>query len=366
MRRSWATVAVVVALAVVLGASIAASSVAPPIPAAVDPGETTVPMSTPVDGQSCDTALDITREGENQSVPICVDRPLDVEDPTVRELLVVIHGDSRNGSDYFDYAVAAAEAADARDVLIVAPQFLTNGDRRDQDLDRSTMTWSADGWKEGAASTGGSRPWRLSSFEVIDELIHQTIDGGAYPNLREVVVAGHSAGGQFVNRYAAGTSVLDDRPSVALRFVVANPSSYLYLDDRRWSPDESGFTAPSDHDQRRCSGYDRYKYGLEDRNDYMNAKTAGQIISTYGRRQVTYALGELDTDPNGTNMDTSCASQFQGANRLERGLTYHAFLQMFYGPGIAAGHQLLVIPGVGHDGAAMLASPLLRPALFGT
>ena len=53
---------------------------------------------------------------------------------------------------------------------------------------------------------------------------------GIFPNLKTVVVVGHSAGGQFVNRYAAGGAGCPN-PLVEVRYVIMNPSSYLYVDD---------------------------------------------------------------------------------------------------------------------------------------
>ena len=45
----------------------------------------------------------------------------------------------------------------------------------------------------------------ISSFEVIDQIISHIAEPDLFPNLATIVVAGHSAGGQHVNRYAAGT-----------------------------------------------------------------------------------------------------------------------------------------------------------------
>src|SRR5262249_51528255 len=54
----------------------------------------------------------------------------------------------------------------------------------------------------------------------------------AFPNLKLIVVTGHSAGGQFTHRYAAATHV-EKQIRIPMRYVVANPSTYLYLDETR-------------------------------------------------------------------------------------------------------------------------------------
>ena len=50
-----------------------------------------------------------------------------------------------------------------------------------------------------------------------------------------VVIIGNSAGGQYVNRYATvgrGPDALAEH-GIPVRFVIANPSTYLYFDQER-------------------------------------------------------------------------------------------------------------------------------------
>lgn len=81
---------------------------------------------------------------------------------------------------------------------------------------------------------------------MLDRLIEALVVPGRYLSLKEITIAGHSAGGQFVQRYAAGTTI-EQRPSVsarslAFRYVAANPSSYLYLFPRQ--PDRTTQDCP--------------------------------------------------------------------------------------------------------------------------
>ena len=57
-------------------------------------------------------------------------------------------------------------------------------------------------WSESCRKTGDASldTGRLSSFAVVDRLLAGVTTAG-YPSLKRIVVAGHSAGGQFVNRY---------------------------------------------------------------------------------------------------------------------------------------------------------------------
>ena len=46
----------------------------------------------------------------------------------------------------------------------------------------------------------------VSSFAVLDQIIESLVhDTKAYPNLQQVVIAGHSSGGQIVQRHALFT-----------------------------------------------------------------------------------------------------------------------------------------------------------------
>ena len=58
----------------------------------------------------------------------------------------------------------------------------------------------------------------------MDSLISHLLSN--FSNLQDIVLVGNSAGGQFVNRYAAGS---DQEGGGMIRYVVSAPSSYLYL-----------------------------------------------------------------------------------------------------------------------------------------
>jgi pimeloyl-ACP methyl ester carboxylesterase len=261
-----------------------------------------------------------------------VDRP----DPRITTVLVVVHGTGRNACDYAGYGIeSATQAGRASSTLVVAPHFLAQADAPKA----GTMYWSSGGWKEGDASL--SKP-AVSSYAALDTLVAKA--NATFPDA-QVVVAGHSAGGQTVNRYAVGTQAAVDR------FVVANPSSYLYLDSQRPQP-TSG-----------CTGYDTYKYGTSGRNAYMAATDVGTLRSRYGARQVTYLLGDLDTSTTSSSLDRSCEAKAQGAHRLERGRNYVAALPRMLGQP-APGHHQVIVPGVAHDGRSMLISEQGRAAIF--
>jgi hypothetical protein len=178
---------------------------------------------------------------------------------------------------------------------------------------------------------------------------------GVFPGLRAVVVVGHSAGGQYVNRYAAGGAGCPN-PAVEVRYVVMNPSSYVYVDGRRRSSPTGGFAIP----EGGCEDYDEYKYGLRDLNSYMKKVGGARIRAQLFERRTYYLGGEEDTRIGGS-LDKRCEADLQGRNRRARHLNYEAYAKLFVG---WTGAVFSSVPGVGHSGGKMLLSEAARAIIF--
>ncbi len=229
----------------------------------------------------------------------------------VEIVLVMVHGSGRNADDYLCAGMSTAEAISnfgqstngnrtkllsTNDkhgkFLVIAPRFLADIDHEDRKLFPNTLYWWERGkdiplshtWRYGADAantlpkrgdsknqTGG-----ISSYAVMDRLLEHIIgskhskgkttklrrsleqrEDYSFPNLKRIVVAGHSAGGQYVHRWSLLSSSpviwgeggdLGDKDSpvrtnaatvatnhrkVEMRMVVANPRSYCYPDNRR-------------------------------------------------------------------------------------------------------------------------------------
>jgi len=285
------------------------------------------------------------------TVEYCGNRSLTTASTQVQTVVVVVHGTNRNACDYASFVeTSATRAGTVATTLIVAPHFYSSSDPRPSSR---LLFWSSTGWKDGASSLNGGG---ISSYAVVDSILQRVADRTRFPNVTRVVVAGHSAGGWFTNRYAAGS-----RSTVPTRYVVANPSSYLYFTAQRWK--SGALRALTKAEVSACPGYNDYRYGLRELNPYMTA--AGDVIQRHGSRMAVYLLGDRDTDSADPNLDRSCAANWQGAHRFERGQQYHAYLGTVFGTGVYARHTKSVVPGVAHDGNAMFTSPNGQRALFG-
>lgn len=271
--------------------------------------------------------------------------------PQVTRALIIVHGRLRNAQTYLQSGMDAAEhAGQAANTLVIAPQFLNESDVKRNHLGNQVLRWNGNDWMAGEPSTG---PRPISAYGALDQLIKHLGNRTLFPALKEIVVAGHSGGGQVVQRFALTGH---DHPllrteGISLRYVVANPSSYAYFTPQR----------PVTFDTARCPGFNDWKYGLQNLPDYAKGQSAQQLEQAYVSRNITYLLGQQDTDPNHPALDKSCAAEAQGAYRLIRGHNYFDELKQRH-PQLA--HQLVEVPGVGHNGDEMFTSPQGQKVLF--
>ncbi|MBI6632251.1 alpha/beta hydrolase [Pseudomonas paralactis] len=271
--------------------------------------------------------------------------------PKVTRALIIVHGRLRNAQTYLRSGEHAAEHAGvAVSTLVIAPQFLDESDMNHDLLDKQLLRWKVDDWMAGAPSTG---PGKISSYGALDQIIKHLGNRKLFPVLNEIVIAGHSGGGQVVQRFALAGH---DHPllkteGISLRYVVANPSSYAYFSPQR----------PVPFDTTRCPSFNDWKYGMQKLPDYVGERGAQQLEQAYVSRDITYLLGQQDTDPNHPALDKNCEAETQGAYRLIRGHNYFDYLKLRH-PQLA--HRLVEVPGVGHDGDKMFTSPEGEKVLF--
>ena len=302
---------------------------------------------------TCTTSVWMT---DTHAVWVHRTHPLSLHNTALTRAVIVLHGTNSNSGDYFSRMIRAADDEGVtEESLIIAPTFLESAE-----LARSGELYWLDGsgssWERGdESSTPGTSP--VSSFDVLDRLVSIVADRETFPNLNVIAVVGHSAGAQFAQRYAAGgqaPALHDDHGFV---FVVANPSSFLYLDRRRpVAGTTTSFAIPT----TTCR-FNDYRYGMDSLNPYMEQTPAATIIAQYLQRFVVYLAGELDDDPADPTLDTSCRAMAQGPHRLARGTAYANYVEL-YDPVNA--HRLLLVPDVGHSSSNMFRSPEGRSVIF--
>jgi len=307
--------------------------------------------------------MTVTTQAGSGLLPLYATGAWDAPQSNVTRAVVLLHGRLRNADAYFNLGHRArAEAGrDALDTVLIVPQFLASADVEAHRLPPSTLHWDWVGWMGGDNAVG---PAAISSFDALDAILQALASRERFPALSSVVIAGHSGGAQVAQRYAVvtrGEAPLVER-GIAVRYVVANPSSYVYFDEQR--PCISGDFAALD--EASCPQFNRWKYGLDDLPAYVRAgngeHSAATLESAYTRREVVMLLGAEDCDPLHPALDTSCAARAQGEHRLGRGRAYMRYMRSRH-PDVQ--HRAFEIAGVGHDGAGMFASAPGVAALFG-
>jgi hypothetical protein len=227
----------------------------------------------------------------------------------------------------------------------------------------------------------------------------------------------------MVQRYAVMSvlaSLYGIGTDVNVEFIIANPSSYTYLDSRRYKyscghcectsldcvcnetctqPPYNELATPthnsSDWPCYRWD-YDRWPYGI---GSFSNKKGQSipyslrdgflgvdRALRIYRELHVIYMVGQNDTCNDmlptcdascwkrenylpgewpcfRNEMDTRCQAMLQGPCRRTRGWQYLKYLRSLYGEPI---HALIEVPGVGHNASAMFGSRVGMRELFGS
>jgi hypothetical protein len=298
--------------------------------------------------RSCPDIFKMHKEGKTFDLRYASNFSLNKKDTSVRTLLIFIHGLHRNAMGYFDDAVEGVRSAgQKKTTLVIAPQYATAEDMNEFRLGGDFLYWNKAQWKDGYASvitSSRNQQVSMSSYEVMDSLIASVLGSGNFPNIRRVVIAGHSAGGQFVDRYSVTTPMPEVWTSVSFRFIIMNPSSYLYPDAKRPTNDGS-FVVP---DSAVCPEYNHYPKGLTGLNAYAEAAGTDRILANMLHRDIFILLGGDDTDIDDPDLDTSCSGNMQGPFRLARGISFMGYISTF--PGYGGKKNLAIVRGVGHSG----------------
>lgn len=291
--------------------------------------------------------------------------PLTKANAKITRALIVIHGAGRNADGYFASAAAGGLIAGAlQDTIIISPRLAANSGSGCKDtLEKSEISWTCgtvQDWRRGG--TGQGVP--VTPFDLVDEIIRKLAKKTLFPNLKTIVVTGHSAGGQFTNRYAAANKV-DGKVGIPIRYVVSNPSSYLYLDDSRLGSGTCSSKGECTGEFEpfagvdRCPAFNDWHYGLRERAGYAASMPDEQLKKNLIERDIVYLLGELDTLPIG-GFDSSCSAMAQGPSRFARGLSYWNYMKSKY----SANHKLVTVPFCGHNGRCMYTADQAMPVIF--
>ncbi len=247
-------------------------------------------------------------------IRVFVTRPVGIAPD--RPVVFVMHGVNRNADDYRDQW---HDLAVEYDFYLVVPEFSQRKFPGPGGYNLGNV-FDADGKAVYEAN------WSFSAIEPIFDDIRRrfSIETERYS------LYGHSAGSQFVHRFAF--HVPQARVS---RIVSANAGWYMMSD---YEID--------------------YPYGL--RGSAVTREKLREGLQS----PVTILLGDLDTDPEHPNLRRTPEAMRQGQHRYERGHQFYRIAQAFAAQlDVPFNWQLVTVPGADHDNRLM--APAAIPYLLG-
>ncbi len=274
---------------------------------------------------------------------------LEVINSNLNSVIFVIHGlsapDAQVRSEYDGLVSGVNSSSSSTSTMVIAPHFFHEGTGLEIDWDNAV-------WRAGGKATSPDGT-ALSSSQIVDYfLTDYLLDNPNFPDLTNVIIAGHSAGGQFVQRYAAINETEQQFPNYTFTYLAANASHYVYPNALRWNGTDT--FVPAD-----CGTYNNYPYGL----DALAEDSRYAFISLIGlenirlqllSRKLYYVLGELDV----ANATSGCEPESQqggsGDSRYQRGQFMLEFMNDQYPTNQ---HEILSVPGVGHNATGIYTSP---------
>jgi pimeloyl-ACP methyl ester carboxylesterase len=302
--------------------------------------------------------------------------PLDTRNAGITRALIMVHGAGRNADHYFATSTAAAFLAGAlENTIVIAPHFIAGNDKAQP----NEIVWPERGenWRSGGMSPTNPT---VSSFDFLDEIVRKLADKKTFPNLRRIVVAGHSAGGQVATRYAM-TSKVHGTAGVSISYVVANPSSYAWPAAVRPLPTGDADPAATDgakealgpdgekvhtsftfgpFDSTKAPNFNRWPSGLENRTTgYAAGMSNEQLIKQLVERPTTYLLGQVDVLPLG-GFDSSPNAMAQGPTRRARGEAFFKYVTETLG----AKHEAIIVSECGHNDRCVFTTDRVLPVIF--
>ncbi|KAF8917278.1 hypothetical protein CPB85DRAFT_1431546 [Mucidula mucida] len=274
----------------------------------------------------------------------------------VKRAIIILPGNPRDCWYYWNVVNNALYVANEQDpsgvkleeVSIMAPCFFNEADRAAGALQSDQLSWGNLNWVTGEYNVGPESISKYSSFSVVDSLVDYYMDQATFPSLNVVVIGGHSAGAQMVQRYIGlRSSILHDE---RLHFWVANPASFMWLTESHPIATSEG-----------CENVDEYKYGLS--GGFPGYSGWYRFEISCASNSLCLGFGQYFMIMDDLPGDTSCEAQTQGSNHLDRGRNFVAMLEGMDG-GVPTNTTVDYIDGVAHDNVLMMQSAMGIDKLF--
>ncbi len=298
-------------------------------------------------------------DGVKTFLPYESSHSLSSRNDSITRVIYSIHSASYSAKSYFGRASALVDKVpdQKNNTLIIAPHILDKS-CLDNPEDRNILYWEIPAFRGTSRGFFKDRRVTVSAFEVTDMILEDVAAGGSFPNLKTIIILGHSAGGQMTNRYAA-TGIFESKIAspmgIEVRYIVMAPSSYVYFNNERAIGGTiDRFAIP----KKPPLNYNHWGYGLERMYAYHKKYnvTPDSVVGRYPSKRILYLVGSKDRDENDPSMGRGEAAMLQGRHRLERGMIYYNYLKHFYGGKIKGNQYFSVVRNAGHSGSQLMLS----------
>lgn len=265
----------------------------------------------------------------------------------IESVIILIHGNLRNGNDYFCAGIHSLPSLDPSKYMIVTPQFLILGDNCFENGFVKTITmndschvpfYHSEGWKDGFLNVNNFNEDNLHihSYDILNLIVDRVGDANYFPNAISITIFGFSAGAQMLQRYAMMPKFYISNTYAHLKFIISDPSTFLYFDNKRpyssnsfdtpnasWLKQEWNIDAQTNLPwittwDENCNKYNDWRYGLNDLNGYaklyFEKNSIDDAIIAYAHRDIKYVIGTRDScncnlqanDPNCDDITGRC------------------------------------------------------------
>lgn len=312
-----------------------------------------------------------------QSLNTTKGRPVNEE---VKRAIVVLHGAVNDPWNYHAGMLQALEAVDGTNgitpdsVAITAPYFPNdddagkgfpynaNGGSPAEKYPSPALAWYDTGYSGGGNNQYPPGHKTVSSFDVLDQIVQWYADKSIFPNIQQIVVAGHSMGAQLAHHYAmVGKTNKQLDIDTPVSYWVGDPSSYAWPSTSRPLP------------TGKCPTYDDYREGFANYGSYQadhvseltynsGLVKAGRqaILDNYNNKVVN--IGRATRD-RGDYSEGNCSPYTTGQDRNERAFE---FLRAFPPSCTDVANKCHTVDIVvsGHDAPNMFKAPAGLSRLF--
>ena len=169
----------------------------------------------------------------------------------IRRLVIVISGANADAWAYHKSVLDALQGMNdpeinPNSVAVLSPYFPNdkhagsgfpynpNGATPDEKYPSPALVWYGTEWSGGANNQYPPRLKTVSAYDALDQVIQYYGNLNTFPNMKHIVVSGHSMGAQMLHRYAAvGKTRSQLGVQVPISYYIANPSSFTWFANDR-------------------------------------------------------------------------------------------------------------------------------------